>query len=320
MKFIGMGFGLQVVFALSLALSTSRADAQGTNVAGAADAFSKAQKAELGGDFTEAASLYALADEMAPAAAALRGAARAARQAGLNATAATHAAVLLAREQDQASRTLAEDILRESAGQLGHLRVQCDAPCKVMIDGRMTVSRKGEAHDLYARPGDRAVAASFDDGNAPAQTVSLAAGAESELSFSAPQQAIAAVTVSTPAPEQHEARRARRLSPWYFATAGALTLVAGGITLWSGLDVNKAHDDYDRNGASAQKDYDEGRKLEKRTNALIGVTGALAAATVVLGIFTDFEGRRETRASRRLRSLSLGADARGATLGWKGSF
>src|SRR4051812_25974737 len=73
----------------------SGAEAQSArNVAGAADAFSKAQQAELRGDFQEAAGLYALADEMAPAAEALRSAARTAQKAGMNATAATHAAAL----------------------------------------------------------------------------------------------------------------------------------------------------------------------------------------------------------------------------------
>ena len=62
-----------------------------------------------------------------------------------------------------------------------------------------------------------------------------------------------------------------------------------------------------------------GRKLEKRTNALIGVTGGLAAATVVLAIFTDFKGS-ESRTAQGLRSLQLAADNRGAMMGWKGSF
>ncbi|MET0287834.1 MAG: hypothetical protein ABW352_25320 [Polyangiales bacterium] len=295
------------------------AHAQESNVAGAAEAFSKAQKAELAGDFQEAASLYALADEMAPAAAALRGAARSAKQAGLNATAATHAATLLAREKDPATRTFAEEILRDTAGQLAHLQVSCDEPCKLMIDGRITATRRGELHELYARPGERAITASFEQGNAPAQSVSLSAGGSSELSFAAPRAAVQPAIVAVDTGTRAEPRDKRKISPWYFASAGALTLVAGGLTVWSGLKVNSAHDDYDRRSSDAQRDYDDGRKLEKRTNALIGVTGGLAAATVVLAIFTDFKGR-ESRTAQGLRKLRLATDARGATLGWQGAF
>src|SRR4051794_32356683 len=78
-----------------LAALCAPAAAQTRDVARAAEAFGKAQQAELRGDFQEAAGLYALADELAPADGALRGAARMAQRAGMNATAATHAAALL---------------------------------------------------------------------------------------------------------------------------------------------------------------------------------------------------------------------------------
>jgi hypothetical protein len=120
----------------------SGAQAQGArNVAGAADAFSKAQQAELRGDFQEAAGLYALADEMAPAAEALRSAARTAQKAGMNATAATHAAALLARESDAASRSLAEEILSATAGELGRLHVICSMQGPVHVRSRLRSSR-----------------------------------------------------------------------------------------------------------------------------------------------------------------------------------
>jgi hypothetical protein len=295
--------------------------AQERDVAGAAEAFSKAQQAEVRGDFQEASRLYGVADELAPAAEALRGAARTAEKAGFNATAATHAETLLSREHDPASRTLAEEILRTTAGQLTHLHITCDAPCKVLIDGRMTAARLGQDHVLYARPGERGVSATFESGNTRPQTLTLTAGASVDLRFSAPAVIPPAALATTEAVPATEPEKKHKLSPWYFGTAGALTAVAGGLTVWSGLKVKSKHDDYDRTSANAQADYDDGRKLEKQTNALIGVTSALAVATVTLAVFTDFK-RKDSSSDKQpaAGSLTMNATKQGAVLGWAGRF
>jgi hypothetical protein len=297
------------------------ADAQERDVAGAAEAFSKAQQAELRGDYQDASRLYGEADELAPAAEALRSAARTAQLAGLNATAATHAETLLSREQDAASRTLAEDILRSTAPQLTHLHVTCDAPCKVLIDGRMTVSRRGQDHALYARPGDRGVSASFDTGSTAPQTLTLTAGGALDVAFNAPAPAARALVAAVDTtPEQQPSRH--KLSPWYLGSAGVLTLVAGGLTVWSGMKVISKHDDYDRSSATAKADYDDGRKLEKQTNALIGVTSAFAVATVALAFFTDFKrkGSSDKEPAPAGGSLTMNATRQGAVVGFKSSF
>lgn len=313
-----------VMSALCLALSAATVHAQERDVQGAAEKFSKAQAAEVRGEYQDASRLYGEADELAPAAEALRSAARTAQLAGLNATAATYAEILLNREHDTASRTFAEDLLRNTAPQLTHLQVTCNAPCKVLIDGRMTASRRGEKHALYARPGDRGVSATFDSGSTKAQTLTLTAGASVDLSFHAPAAvapAVAAGSVDLTTSTQEEPRH--KLSPWYFGTAGALTVVAGGLTVWSGLKVKSKHDDYDRTSATAQADYDDGRKLEKQTNALIGVTSAFAVATVALAFFTDFK-RKDTSSDKEpassAGSLTMNATRQGAVLGFTSSF
>lgn len=311
--------------ALCLALSATTVRAQERDVAGAAERFSKAQAAEVRGEYQDASRLYGEADELAPAAEALRSAARTAQLAGLNATAATYAEILLSRENDPASRTFAEDILRNTAPQLTHLNVTCNAPCKVLIDGRMTASRRGEKHALYARPGDRGVSATFETGSTKSQTLTLTAGAQVELAFHAPAAAAPALAAGsvdlTSAPQEEEPRH--KLSPWYFGTAAALTVVAGGLTVWSGLKVKSEHDDYDRSSPTAQADYDDGRKLEKQTNALIGVTSAFAVATVALAFFTDFK-RKDTSSEKEpaaaAGSLTMNATRQGAVLGFTRSF
>jgi hypothetical protein len=306
---------------LLAALVCSPVFAQERDVAGAAQSFGEAQQAELRGDYQAASRLYGLADELAPAAEALRGAARTAQLAGLDATAATHAEALLSREHDAASRTLAEDILRSTAAKLTRLHITCDAPCNVLIDGRMTAARVGQEHVLYARPGERGVSATFEGNSTKPQLLTLTAGSALDLTFSAasliPPSAVAAAE-TTPVSEQPESHK---LSPWYLGSAAAATVVAGGLTIWSGLKVKSKHDDYDPASETAQADYDEGRKLEKQTNALIGVTSAFAVATVALAFFTDFK-RKDSSSDKQpaADSLTMNATRQGAVLGWKGSF
>ncbi|MFT3926635.1 MAG: serine/threonine-protein kinase [Myxococcales bacterium] len=287
--------------ALSCALAYcalgARAVAQTRDVARAAEAFGKAQQAELRGDFQEAASFYALADELAPATEALRGAARSAQKGGMNATAATHAAALLERAPgDPNSRTLAEEILRTNEGELARLHVRCSQNCRVLIDGRMTASRQSSEHILFARPGTRDVSATFEGGNAPAQYLPLAAGVTAEVSFEAPSAVADATSTEQTAPAQSVPER-KRLSAWYLGSAAVLTMAAAGLTVWSGLDVKSAHADYDRKSPTAAADYENGRSLEKRTDALIGVTAGLAVATATLAFFTDY-GRRKQQDDR----------------------
>lgn len=313
---------LATLVTLAAALLCPTAHAQtGRNVTGAAEAFTKGQQAELRGEFQEAATAYARADELAPAAEALRSAARTAQKAGMNATAATYAALLQTREQDAASQTLAEEILGATAADLTRLHVTCNVECRVLIDGRITASRLTQDHVLYARPGSRTVAATFDAGTVPAQTANLVPGASAEFSFVAPLVQAAPLVASTPVEPASQPAQRTKLSPWYFGTVGTLTLVAGGLTAWSAVKVKNAHDDYDRSGPDAQKDYDDGRKLEKQTNALIGVTSGLAVATVALAFFTDFKGK-EGRSDRDsgIGQVSMSATRQGAWLGLKRSF
>src|SRR5690348_3074599 len=65
------------------------------DVSAAANAFSRAQKAELGGDHEAAAELYELADSLAPAPEALRSALKARKSAGQLGAAAVLAEALL---------------------------------------------------------------------------------------------------------------------------------------------------------------------------------------------------------------------------------
>jgi hypothetical protein len=77
------------------------------------------------------------------------------------------------------------------------------------------------------------------------------------------------------------------LPPTVFWVGTGLTVVAGGILTWSGLDTMSARDRFVRDPTRAG--FDDGKSRETRTNVLIATTAVLGAATIAVGLFaTDF--------------------------------
>jgi tetratricopeptide (TPR) repeat protein len=88
------------------------------------------------------------------------------------------------------------------------------------------------------------------------------------------------------------------ITPIVFIVGAGLTAVAGGVLIWSGVDTLTANDNYTRyfteapspNVTEAEGLYHSALDAQTRTNVLVGVTAALAATTVILAIFTDWDG------------------------------
>lgn len=305
--------GLSIVLMLIVLRATAAAQATG-DITAAADAFSRAQQAELRGEYAEAAQLYALADRIAPAREALRSAAAAAHRAGMDATAATYAAELLERDAlDADSRAVAEEILRDAEPRLARIVATCAPTCRLLVDGRVVTRNASDEHIVYVRPGQRRISATFDGGQRVDQPpMDLGAGQRVEVELEPPPSASAARSGSD---------RGRGTSPWIFGVSAGLTTVAAGLTIWSGMRVVNAHDAYDRTAVDARARYDEGRQLERRTNALIGVTAGLAATTLVFGLVTNFHGEHATASSARVRGTpTLAADRAGIAVGFVATF
>jgi tetratricopeptide (TPR) repeat protein len=90
------------------------------------------------------------------------------------------------------------------------------------------------------------------------------------------------------------------LPPLVFIAGAALTAIAAGLVVWSGLDTSSLNDDYETfamapgaDFAGAKAHFDDAHAAQARTNILIGVAGAVAAGTVVLAILTDWGGGDE---------------------------
>jgi hypothetical protein len=111
---------------------------------------------------------------------------------------------------------------------------------------------------------------------------------------SAPAPAPAPASAPAPAPAlslslapAHTLAPSTSPSPaWFWLAAGA-TVVAGGVTVAAAVDTSSRHAAFERtcgaNPASTCSSLrSDGISAQTRTNVLLGVTGALAAATLVV--------------------------------------
>jgi hypothetical protein len=73
----------------------------------------------------------------------------------------------------------------------------------------------------------------------------------------------------------------------------------GAVTVWSGLDVLKAHDNYD---GTSREQYDEGLEKQRRTNILIGATAVAGVATGVIAVFTQWKTPKSAAAIPRINA------------------
>jgi hypothetical protein len=296
------------------------APAHAQDVAGAANAFSRAQKAELSGDHDTAAELYELADGLAPAPEALRSALRARKAAGQLGSAALHAERLLRRyPDDKRSKDLAEGTLEESKRKLARIEIQCrPKACGLVVDGGAGSSEVAESHVVYLEPGKHELNAAFGPDRGAPKVAIAKAGDRTSLTFEAPASTSSGLRMTDAGGKSgvHSASAdvtadrgakglQRGLSPWIFVGGAVATAGLGVATLWSGLDVLSAHDAYE--GNETQRNYENGLDKEKRTNVLIGATVVVGLATGVVAMFTRWGSSTDSAGAPRARVHAGGA-------------
>jgi hypothetical protein len=80
---------------------------------------------------------------------------------------------------------------------------------------------------------------------------------------------------------------------WFWVSAGA-TVLAGGVTIGSGIDTEQRHAAFARDCRSSPTTCSqlatEGQSAQTRTNVLIGVTAALGAATLATVLLVRWHG------------------------------
>ena len=85
----------------------------------------------------------------------------------------------------------------------------------------------------------------------------------------------------------------------------------GGVTLWSGLDTNRARDEFETD--PSQSALDDGQAKQSRTNLLLGATAVAGVGTAVIGLFfTNWKGSSKPKPPPEDAGLIIGPSFVGA--------
>jgi hypothetical protein len=252
-----------ILVGLLLASGSARA-AEADSVRLARAAYARAARAYDAGDYAVAAQQFALADELAPNAVALRQALAAALRADDPVLGMTLVERAGARPDDASLEPAIESARAKFAARVGRVAILCANACGAAIDGVAAVGV------CVVSPGPHAV--TFYEGRVRT-TVVVPAGAT-----------VTAAPPLSPAPEVRPPARSKGgLSPAWFWAAAAVTGASAVAATVSGVAMFHQHDVYARD--PTPEGARDGRAAQFRTNVLIGVTAAAAAGSAALALF-----------------------------------
>jgi hypothetical protein len=246
-------------------------------------------RAYVAKQYDEAATHFENAFFAAPNPAELRSAVRARREAGELARAATLAAIGQRKyPEDTALGKLAQETVSEARPKTYEVRVTSPAECSVAVDDKVVATEKARDFRFYVDPGTHELVVGWSEGRTKRVRIEGKAGGSQTLALDPPPvpRKPAPNLATQPAPQETP----KPLGPLVFVAGAGLTAVGVGVTIWSGLDAQKnPGPDAVRANCVGQgescPEYQQGLGAQRRTNVLIAVTGGVAAATAVLGLF-----------------------------------
>jgi hypothetical protein len=176
---------------------------------------------------------------------------------------------------------------------------------RVELDGKLVDLAVGQ--ELLLDPGNHHVRVISNSSVVLDQELDLGPGERIELRVGersrridvvvVPAAPAAVPLVAKPSPPAAARSESKPLTPaWFYAGVGA-TVALTGLTVWSGIDTNKAYSRYQRDlpeltQAAADDRVENGHARELRTNLLLAGSLVCGAGTAVLGIwFVDFSGK-----------------------------
>jgi hypothetical protein len=195
---------------------------------------------------------------------------------------------------DGALRERAKLELAAAEAALAHVYLEAAEPraTTIELDGEHVEASGGE---LVLDPGQHRFRLSSGETVVFDQEIQLEPGEKLRLRLINRSRAIDVVVV----PDSRRARPAEPaphsgFSPVWFYVCASATVLLSTATLWSGLDVENAYDDYradlpNLSQREADARVESGHSRELRTNLLLGGTVLSAAGTALLGfVFVDW--------------------------------
>jgi hypothetical protein len=263
-------------------------------------------RAYLDKQYAEAASHFENAFFAAPNPAELRSAVRARLAAGELARAATLAALGQRRfPDDPATRKIAAEVMAQARPRVYEVQISSPTEYSLVIDAKMVMAERERESRVFVNPGAHEMVVSWsDDRNARISIDAKEGGSESmqldpppptplppsRPPFSPPSEPALTPPAESPVPVATESPPPKPFDPTVFVVGAALTTVAAGLTVWSGIEteISPGASTVHQVCAGVGPDcgpYQTGRNEQLRTNILLATTGGLAVATAVVGLF-----------------------------------
>lgn len=288
-----MAFGLGALASFAVASGALAQDLSPAERQAAAEAaYDRGTQAYVGGDYAAAARWYERAHELAPAANAMIQAIRASVRANNHLRAAT-LGVELRRLYGEERMTQHSPQVEEVAPRALRVEVACEG-CELEIDGE----RERYRTFFLAPDTEHVIVGHFESGDRterlmgrPGETRAIELTAPEVAATETPTEVPVETPIETPVRPTRPIDDDGGISPAFAIIAIGLTAVAGGVTLWSGLDTLDKNEAYE--ASPTLEGLEEGRDLELRTNVLIGTTVGLGVLSLVALILTDWDGSPE---------------------------
>ncbi|HWP08127.1 MAG TPA: hypothetical protein VNN72_20430 [Polyangiaceae bacterium] len=306
-------------------------------VRAAAEAFDLGRQSYKDGRYAEAAEQFERADSNAPSSTALELAIRSRDKAGDLDRAGTLAALALALYPDDENISkIAPDVVSRAGASTFELTVTCAEPCEIADGQQIVHGNAARQRTLFLAAGTHSLRAGYAGGKTESKSVDAVAGGSGTLDFSgakvedeSPSEAPPPEPKEEPPPPAEEEPKRSGLPPTVVWIGAGATAVAGGVTIWSGIDtVNNPGADKVKaecpKGDTSCALYKDGRSKQARTNILLGVTGGLAVATgLIAAIAVDWgppslPGVDSARRKTRVRPYFTWQN--GPSIGARGSF
>jgi len=256
------------------------------DISAAARAFSDGQAAQLEGNYERAAQSFELAYNISPSREALRSAIRARQLNNQLPRAATLAQVLATKYADDPTSTkLAAEVIAEARTKLARVSISCTPQCTLAVGGRAISLTAATTHIVFTTAGRQAFEATFAGDRSVTREITTRVGDDISLPIEPPPPPDLPEVKPTAAPAataQAPSADVKPLPPAVALVGVATTLVLGTLTVWSGLDTNKAHDAYV--DAPSKAGWNDGRSKQLRTNLLIGGTALAGTGTAAVAL------------------------------------
>ncbi len=264
-------------------------------------------RAYIDDQYAEAASHFENAYFAAPNPAELRSAIRARRDAGELARAATLAAIGQRRfPGDAAMAKVAADVITLARPHVYEVHITSSDQYSVAIDEKIVAAERVTESRLFMNPGSHQLLVSWSDDRNTRISVEATEGGTVSLHLEppaapppqpvpvAPPVPAPVPAVVAPPPVAPPPLPSKPFGPAVFFSGAALTAVGVGLIVWSGIDtlsspgssVVKTACAAGYNGnPPCQSDYREGMNAQLQTNIFVAITGGVAAATAIIGLF-----------------------------------